>query len=40
MTNDDSAEDGPVNHPPTCRKALEAALAITKYVEDMDDPLA
>jgi len=40
MTNDDSIEDGPVNPPPTRREALEAALVITKYVEDMDDPLA
>jgi len=40
MTNDDSIEDGPVNPPPTCHEALEATLVITKYVEDMDDPLA
>ena len=40
MTNDDFAEDGPVDPPPTHCKALEAVLAITKYVEDMSDPLA
>jgi len=40
MTNDDSIEDGPVNPPPTRHESLEAALVITKYIEDMDDPLA
>ena len=40
MTNDDSIEDDPVDPPPTRCEALEAALAITKYVKDMNDPLA
>ena len=40
MTNEEATEDGPVDPPPTCHKALEAALLIMKYVKDMDDPLA
>ena len=38
--NDHVDEDAPVEPCPTCHKFYQAASVITRYMDDMDDPIA